>query len=227
MKHCGPVRSRLTLAVGARTPENLKIDLSSPSRSSLDSLLRRPVQPRSCLGTRKTTKDQLDFFKILFTWEEDRAKSLSESGKNYLTLIAAFFAFLGYKAGDTSFDPMIRYHYAGWPVGIIVYGLVVICLLLGLLLTLSSMSMHPYEQIADASEFFRTAVDDELEDDAFMDRMIVNICCATGVNSDVNERRARKLMGASAALFGGFLCYGLLFAVQTLVHLQGAAEATK
>jgi hypothetical protein len=33
-------------AVGDRTPENLKIDLLSPSRSSLDSLLRRPVQPR-------------------------------------------------------------------------------------------------------------------------------------------------------------------------------------
>jgi hypothetical protein len=46
MKHCGSVRSRLTLAFGARTPENPKIDLSSPSRSSLDSLLRRPVQPR-------------------------------------------------------------------------------------------------------------------------------------------------------------------------------------
>ena len=46
MKHCGAVRSRLTLAVGARTPENLKIDLSSPSRSSLDPLFRRPVKPR-------------------------------------------------------------------------------------------------------------------------------------------------------------------------------------
>src|SRR6202051_5023379 len=38
-KHCGAVQSRLTLAVGDRTPENLKIDLPSPSRSSLDSLL--------------------------------------------------------------------------------------------------------------------------------------------------------------------------------------------
>jgi hypothetical protein len=40
------VQSRVTLAVGDGTPENLKIDLLSPSRSSLDSLLRGPVQPR-------------------------------------------------------------------------------------------------------------------------------------------------------------------------------------
>ena len=46
MKHCGSVRSHPTLAVGARTPENLKIDLSSPSRSSLDSFLRRTVRLR-------------------------------------------------------------------------------------------------------------------------------------------------------------------------------------
>jgi hypothetical protein len=48
MKHCGSVRSRLTLAFGARTPENPKIDLSSPS--SLDSLLRRAVQHRFLIG---------------------------------------------------------------------------------------------------------------------------------------------------------------------------------
>lgn len=49
MKHCGAVQSRLTLAVGDRTPEDLKIDLLSPSRSSLDSLLRRPVRRRPAM----------------------------------------------------------------------------------------------------------------------------------------------------------------------------------
>ena len=159
------------------------------------------------------SKEQFEAFKYLFEWEEERAKSLSESGKVYLTLITLFFAYLGYKVTDGNFELFLRYRLWDMPVPLALYLIMTTFLLAALLLTLYSLFIRPYQQIVEAESFFEHSVALEDTDEEFFDRYIVNMNLATGNNSAVNNSRATCLLFAAVCLFAGFLLYGAVFGI--------------
>jgi hypothetical protein len=157
------------------------------------------------------SKDRFDVFKFFFTWEEDRQKSLTETGKIYLALISAFFAYLGYKLTDTQFSELIALKMGMLPWGLILYGAVFFFLLVGLAATLLTLFVHNYEQVLEPEEFFEDVVASGYGEEQFYDALIANFNVATRTNSRVNDVRALKLQVASYSLFLGFLLYGVVF----------------
>jgi hypothetical protein len=152
------------------------------------------------------SKDQFEAFKIFYTAEDARANSLADTAKIYLTLISLFFAYLGYKITDTQFDVLLRLS-----CGFVLYGLVFLCLLIGLASTLLSIFMHNYEEIADAQSLFERSVDEGWSDEDLFDVLITDMNVTTKINADVNDGRALKLQIAAYSLFAGFLLYGVVF----------------
>jgi hypothetical protein len=157
------------------------------------------------------SKDQFEAFKYLFSWEEERAKSLAESGKNYLTIISLFFAYLGYKITDPALQAFLSKSWRAVPYGMVLYAILMVFFLVSMLATLYSMFMHGYEDVTDAEDIFTRSVEEKMSDDQFYDVLITHMVVATERNSAVNDRRARRLETASVALFGGFVVYGVVF----------------
>ncbi len=157
------------------------------------------------------SKDQFEAFKLFFGWEEDRAKSLTETGKIYLALISAFFAYLGYKLTDTQFSELIALRAGPLPWGLLLYASVFVLLVIGLAATLLSLFVHNYEEIVNPQEFFEQSVATNWTDSQFYDALITNLNVTTEVNSKVNDIRAMKLQVASYSLFFGFVLYGVVF----------------
>ena len=157
------------------------------------------------------TKEQFEAFKTFFAWEEDRAKSLTETAKVYLTLLTLFFAYFGYKITDTQFDRFIGYHVGTLRWGFWLYVVVFVALIYALTMTLRAIFMHDYEQIAEPMEFFDRSVDRGWDNEAFFDAFTANMLAATDANSAVNDQRAAKLQRASYALLAGFVIYGIVF----------------
>jgi hypothetical protein len=157
------------------------------------------------------TKDQFDAFKFLFQWEDDRAKSLGESAKNYVALITLAFGYLGFKLSDADFAKLLAVHLRGYPLGLILYGLMTALLLLSLVLTLVSLFIRRYERITDPNAFFVASVSRGDTVESFFDSMIVDMNVATERNSAVNNSRAYSLIAAALFLLGAIVIYGAIF----------------
>jgi hypothetical protein len=157
------------------------------------------------------SKELFEAFKFFYVAEDERAISLTDSGKIYLTLISLFFAYLGYKITDSQFDHFIQLKLGGFSYGFALYALVFVCLLIGLASTLLSLFMHDYEDIADAEELFGRVLREQLSDESFFDLLIANMNVATKINAEVSDQRAFRLQIASYSLFVGFVMYGGVF----------------
>jgi hypothetical protein len=159
------------------------------------------------------SSQQFEAFKFFFVSEDERAASLTDKGKTYLTLISLFFAYLGYRITDNQFDQFIRLKFASFSYGFFLYALVFVCLLAGLASTLLSLFMHDYEDIADPEKLFDRVLREELSDEQFFDLLIADMNVTTKINAAVSDKRALELQIASYSLFAGFLMYGGVFLI--------------
>jgi hypothetical protein len=160
-------------------------------------------------------KEQYEIYKGLFAWEEDRAKSLSESGKIYLSILTIAIALIGYKVGETHISAVAKVQHGGFPTGFAAYVLSLGAFVFGLVMTLMSLRMHKYEQITDPEEFFLQSVDENWTKEVFFDKLIAKMVVATNVNSDTNDRRAGNLAWASYSLLIGVALYGVVILLFT------------
>ena len=145
-----------------------------------------------------------EVYKGLFGWEEDRAKSLSESGKIYLSILTIAIALIGYKAGETHISSVAKLQHSGIPIGMAIYALSLAAFIAALVSTLMSLRMHKYEEITDGEEMFLRSVDESWTSEKFYDNLIAQIVVATKVNSSTNDNRARNLTWPHIAYSRGF-----------------------
>jgi hypothetical protein len=142
------------------------------------------------------SKEQYEFFRLLYEEEERRYGQLEGRAKLYLSVITLFLAAVLFKASEVRSSAAVLG--IPWPVVAMEAAMLVGALLLVIL----GVLIRSYEGIADAGEIIEHLGDSPPSNDEFFDDRIVDFAAASIRNARVNDRSARYLAGAAILLAG-------------------------
>jgi hypothetical protein len=150
------------------------------------------------------TKEQYEFFKLLYDEENTRFAALIDRGKTILSLSVLYTAFLAFSTEKNKPVSVEMY---------ILFVLTVVALLTALLLAILALGIYKHEGLNDpervVSQFGREAPANE----SFFEDRIADCVVACTRNSNKNNRRANLLFGSLAVLLAGLFLHAVYFFV--------------
>jgi hypothetical protein len=146
------------------------------------------------------SKDQYEFFKMMYEEEERRYDQLVDRGKSYITILAAYAGFMIIKG--ESFTPLIGKWSGSW---LIKFSLVF--LFIGFVSTILALSILRHEGICDPSEVASTYRKISPKDEDFFNYRIADFVVACERNARSNDWRAIWLNVTVIAMMCSISCY--------------------
>lgn len=145
------------------------------------------------------TKEQYEFFKLLYDVEEQRYGQLESRARFYFGGVSIFIAGILLKAPEVKAS--VAALGGAWPL------MLLGALLLAVTLVLIGIGTHirTYEGIADGGSVVKAYGEKPPTNEDFFDDRIADLVVATARNSQVNNRVARVLAGAGYCLSLAFV----------------------
>lgn len=152
------------------------------------------------------TEKQFEFFKYLYTLEDQRFNELVNRGKVFTSIITLYLGLLFFKASEAlslarEFNEVTLISYFGS----------IVLLVISLALSVLSLAIFQYEASTTPEAIIESFSDLPPSDEDFFDDRIVDFTVATPRNSEKNNRRARLLLWSNVFLFIGIISHLIFY----------------
>lgn len=184
----------------------LGLALASLGRTSNSSTTEPASDGAETVDPIVDSKDQYSFFVKLYDEESAREKQLNDNGKNNLSLVAVYSAFVIFVTEKMRPENL---YLKGLFVGVIAF------MLAAFFLTLRLLAIKKYEAITLPATVI-DAYKEKPTSSNFFDDRIADIFVATERNTIVNNNKARQLYIAGYLILVGIGLHGIFFAAQIL-----------
>jgi hypothetical protein len=144
------------------------------------------------------TQAQYDVFVYVYEEENKRYESLQDRAKLYLSIASIYLGAIAFKADDV-LKVVAQFHIPMW-LWLATGGILVVAVVL----ITSAVRIRTYEGICDLEELIANFGPEPPADEDFFDDRLVDLAVATNRNSASNDRAARLLGWAAAAMILAF-----------------------